>query len=105
VRFKEAALWYERVLHSDPLPPESAFIQLAQIQFDASGGQAAEQTLFGCLDKWPRSAEAHDTLAGLYLRTGRPTDAKRHLEQARRLDPYNPFYADHYAQFERSGNK
>lgn len=105
MRFQPAAGWYERVLQLDSSAPDSAFTALAQIQFDAGQTQAAEQTLVACLRKWPGSAEAHDTLAGIYLRTSRPLTAKKHLEQARRLDPNNPFYAEHYAQFERAAKK
>ena len=98
LRYEEAGSLYERIVRTEPAASEISFAHLAQIQFFSGASAAAEQTLLKCLDRWPDSAEAHDLLGGIYLKSGRIADAQRHIEQALRLEPGNKLYEDHYTQ-------
>jgi spermidine synthase len=97
LRYDEAAALDEWLLQVDSAPPPHAFTDLARIQFSRGESRVAEQTLLKCLVRWPGAAEAHDLLGGIYLKAGRFEDARRHNEQAVRLEPGNQIYADHYA--------
>jgi len=97
LKYDESAALYEWLLKVDSTPPPNAFTDLARIQFSRGESGAAEQTLLKCLVRWPGSAEAHDLLGGIYFKAGRIADARRHNEQAMRLEPGNQIYAEHYA--------
>jgi len=77
-----------------PLPP-AVFVRLGEIRFRLGQIPAAESILRECLKFWPESAEAHDRLAGVYLRTRRLDLAERHNAEAIRLAPGNPRYLEH----------
>jgi len=98
LQYNEAARLYEYVLRANPVPPQTAYLHLAQIQFAGGASSLAEQTLLQCLERWPTSAEAHDLLGGICLKTGRSAEARQHLEHALRLEPGNPLYKEHYAK-------
>jgi predicted Zn-dependent protease len=98
LQYHEAATLYEYVLRARPVPAETSYLNLARIQFAAGAAGAAEQTLLDCLQRLPRSADAHDLLAGIYLKGGRSADALRHLQQAIAFQPGDPRFQEHYAQ-------
>ena len=98
LQYQEAATLYEYVLRARAAPAETSYLNLARIQFATGATAAAEQTLLDCVQRMPRSAEAHDLIAGIYLKGGRSADALRHLQQALELQPGDPRFQEHYAQ-------
>jgi spermidine synthase len=95
LRYEEAESLYMQLIQTSPPPADTAFVHLAEIQFNLGKVVRAETTLRRCLVAWPDSAEAHDRLAGICFRTGRFPEADYHIEQALRLDPDNPVYQQH----------
>ena len=76
-------------------PSPVAFTRLANVRYRCGHKHHAKDLLRRCLALWPNCAEAHDILAGVHLRAGRLADARRHIAEAVRLDPDNPYYRDH----------
>jgi hypothetical protein len=76
--------WAERL---DPLAVEPFLVRASL----ASTPQARIPPLEQAVDKQPRSAAVQFLLGEAYLEAGRRSDAIRALEEARRLDPREPF--------------
>ena len=97
-RHAEAAQLYEPLVSLGTPPPDWAFVRLAEIRYWSGDAASAESLLVRCLALWPRSAEAHDRLAAVCLRSGRLDQAQQHIAQAVRLAPWNPLYQAHQKQ-------
>jgi len=99
--YAEAADLYQRVVDS-PVSWPPAFVRLAEIRLRSRQAAEAERLLRACLARWPTYAPAHDLLAGLYLQTGRPDLARRHIEEAVRCAPGDARYIEHRARILQS---
>jgi len=95
MRNAEAARIYAQLCPQSPPPPPTAFVRLAEILYRESEPARAEEVLRACLRRWPRAAEAHDRLAGIYRRQGRQEEALRHSARAMELEPGNELYRRH----------
>jgi Tfp pilus assembly protein PilF len=94
-RHREAASIYQQLAQDEtPVTPQ-VLTRLANLHFRAGRGDRAEQLLCRCLGIWHDCAEAHDLLAGLYLRKGRPDLARSHIAEALRIEPHNALYRAH----------
>ncbi|HYW79542.1 MAG TPA: fused MFS/spermidine synthase [Thermoguttaceae bacterium] len=95
---REAAQLYEQLAQTRPPMSPQVFVRLAEIRFREGHADHAEEVLGDCLKCWPSSAEAHDLLAGICLRTGRVEIAKHHIAEALRVAPADPRYQAHSQQ-------
>jgi Flp pilus assembly protein TadD len=59
------------------------------------GASTAVENLRGC-------AEPQDTLGWVYLKMGRPTDARAAFERARGIAPSEPLYSQHADEARRA---
>lgn len=94
-RDREAGGIYEQLARDEPPVTPQVLTRLANLHFRAGRRGRAERLLCRCLGTWHDCAEAHDLLAGLYLRKGRPDLARRHIAEALRLEPHNALYQAH----------
>ncbi len=104
LRFPEAADLFEQLLNAGK-QPANAFVHLAEIRFHFNQIAEAEQILRQCLVLWPDSAEAHDRLGGVCLKSHRLDEAWLHLKEALRLEPGNPLYQAHRDELEKASHK
>lgn len=74
--------------------------RLARARFRQGSTRGAERALRECLERWPETAEAHDLLAGILIRTRRAAAALEHSREAVRLAPGDPRYNDHLRRIE-----
>ncbi|MEE8450367.1 MAG: fused MFS/spermidine synthase [Thermoguttaceae bacterium] len=95
---REAGYIYEELARTRPPMSSQVFVRLAEIRFREGQADHAEAVLRQCLKFWPSSAEAHDRLAGICLKTGRVEIAKHHIAEALRLAPTDPRYQIHSQQ-------
>ena len=95
LRYPEAENLYKQLLARRPPPPDDAYVHLAEIYYNDAKVTEAKRVLHECLEFWPDSAEAHDRLAGIYLKAGDRTQARFHIEEAVRLAPDMPTYQLH----------
>ena len=102
-RYAEAAPLYEKLAEAARPAAPAVLIHLAEIRHRIGYPEEAERLLRRCLSIWPDSADAHDRLAGICLRTGRRDQARRHLTEAIRLDPTNNVYRAHLKALDAAG--
>lgn len=94
-QYLEAGQLYERLAKVQPPLSPIVFVRLGEIRFRLGEVAGAESILRRCLRFWPESAEAHDRLAGICLKTGRFELAEHHNAEAIRLAPHDPRYQEH----------
>ncbi len=95
-RLEEARRGYREVLHQDPGDPVALqFLALLRQQEGALGEAAA--LLGRAAELAPQEAGIHLDLGRVALAGGDPQSARRHLEEARRLDPRSPEIRYHLA--------
>lgn len=95
-RDEEAGVLYEQLAEIRPPLSPKVLIHLGEIRFRLNRVEEAERAFQDCLAHWPDSAEAHDLLGGVYLRTGRLDPARRHSRRAVELAPRDSRYAKHH---------
>lgn len=93
--YTEARNIYIALIDKYPSRYPDAYIKLSNIFFRSGEVNQAESILRQCICFWPRYAEAHDRLAGLYLRTNRKQLALEHIQEAIRLAPQNDVFKLH----------
>lgn len=69
-----------------------AHVQLAELAWSFNNAAEAEAEYLVALALAPNRADVHHALGLVLQASGRPTEAKKHLEQACELDPQNEIY-------------
>lgn len=98
--FAAAAPLYRDLIRRGLASDDSAFVRLAEIDFNAGRAADAEGVLRSGLSRWPDSPELHDRLAGLFLRTARLAEARVAIARALQLAPEHPVYQEHQRRIE-----